>query len=475
MGARFVRGAFYIGSANWFLQVFNLAIALAFARILGPEVFGLYAFVLTINEFINIVNGLSVGLALLQSREESDALYDTGFAIILAQAVLGLLVSVAVAAVLFEYRSAESAGLLLLLALARFPLLLTDIPQAKLQRSLRYGSIALIQMPSRSLPNVLCLWLAWIGWGASSLVLRDVLVVTSYFCASWLLTRYRFSRRWERTAFRRIMSYSSRMFVSRTIDTFLQRFDRLMIGSLFGNTSLGLYHQALFLADLGVQSTAPVGQVTFNLYSRLQDDPERLARAFSIVGFFLVRVFFAGCLVLIIFPTEAIRLLLGEEWLETARILQVLGLYAGLIPLLRNMEILLFARARVLANVRLRLIQLVIFLPGVLLAALHGDMRIVALALLLSTLTALGAAWFMNRPVVSGTALRQFASPLVALTVTGAAFAWLGAQDALEAVPYWVRPVLPPLVFACLIGLIERGRLLTELRYLRSQLLRRGA
>ena len=127
MGRRFVRGALYVGIANWTGNVLNFAIAIAVARILGPEAFGIYAFVIAVNEFVSIVNGLAVAPALVQSKQESDALYDTGYALSFAQAALGLLVSLALAPVLAAHRSPEAGWFIVLLGVARFPVLLVDV------------------------------------------------------------------------------------------------------------------------------------------------------------------------------------------------------------------------------------------------------------------------------------------------------------------------------------------------------------
>ena len=138
MGQRFVRGALYVGAANWATYFVNFAIAILVARILGPEAFGLYAFVVAINEVVNIVNGLAIAPALVQAREESRELYDTGYAMSFAQGLVGLAVSLALIP-FFSERGPEVAWFLVLLAIARFGVLLADIVMARLDRNVRYG------------------------------------------------------------------------------------------------------------------------------------------------------------------------------------------------------------------------------------------------------------------------------------------------------------------------------------------------
>jgi O-antigen/teichoic acid export membrane protein len=471
MGGRFARGAAYMGAANWTSYALNFAIGILVARILGPEAFGEYAFVVAINEFVNIVNGLAIAPALVQSRTESDRLYDTGYAVSFAQALVGLLISLAIAAVLAHERSMQSAWFLLLLAGARFPILLADVVLAGLDRNVHYGAIAWINLTTRSLPNLACLWLAWLGWGPLTLVLRDVATgVLPWLLAHWW-SGYRYRGRLGRSELRALMSYSGPMFVSRMLDIFLARFDRLVIGWFFGTRAIGLYHQARFVADAGVTASAPVTTVTFNLYARLQDDPARLGRAYALVNYFLARASLAGSTALLLAPEPVVRLLLGDEWLAAAPVLRILGLYAGLAMLLLNSQVLLFARGVIFTNVRLRLAQLAVLGPGVVAAAWLRDVEIAALAVLVSTGFAVALSWFMSRDVTRGHGARTYAAPCLALAGTVGLAQALAAWT--QALPWWSLPFLPPLGFAALLVLFERGELARQLTYLRDQV-RRG-
>ena len=74
MGPRFVRGALYVGAANWTTYVLNFVVGLAVAALLGPAAFGIYAFAVAINEFISIVNGFAIAPAMVQARHDGRTL-----------------------------------------------------------------------------------------------------------------------------------------------------------------------------------------------------------------------------------------------------------------------------------------------------------------------------------------------------------------------------------------------------------------
>ncbi len=465
-GGQFVRGAVFVGASSWLGYALNFAIAIAVARIIGPEALGLYALAVAINEFVDIVNGFAIAPALVQAREESTTLYDTGYAMSLAQGLLGLLMAILLAPVVWSFRSPEVAWFVLILGVVRIFNLLTDAMYAALDRHRQYGPIAVMTLATRSAPNLAALGLAWLGLGPWSLILRDLLMGSSAFGLVRWWSGYRFRRRVSREAFRRIWSFSGPMFVARTLDVFLLRFDRLMVGSALGNLTMGLYHQARFLAEAGLLVTTPIMRVTFNLYARLQDDVERLANSFGVVNYFLSRLLLAGSAVLIVYPAETLRLLLGSEWVAAAPLLRILGIYGALVPILENTKWLLYARGEVGANVRLRLFQLVVLVPGVSLSVWRGSAAGVAASLLAATAAGVVLAFVFSGAPVRKVGLRSSAVPLAALCVTAAVLGLLLPEPPL---PWWARPLLPPTLFAILVAALDRGRLLRELRSLQRQ------
>ena len=57
--------------------------------------------------------------------------------------------------------------------------------------------------------------------------------------------------------------------------------DNILLGRVWGADALGLYGRAYQLATLPVQQlTGAVSGVAFTAFSRIQDDPDRLARSF---------------------------------------------------------------------------------------------------------------------------------------------------------------------------------------------------
>ena len=468
-GRSVLLGTLYMGAGGWFTYALNFLIMIGVARLLGPADFGFYAFIAVLNEFLNLVAAGSVGHAVLQSRDDSQRLHDTAYSITGILGLIGLVGALAVAPVLYFQRGADAAWFILILGVARIVTLLAGVPIALMERSFRYGRLAWLSILTSIVPNLVALGLAGRNFGPWSLIARDVLVAASMFGLSHVWTTQRFRFRMSRAEAGQIMNFYRPMFVSRALDTIAQRVDRLAVGWFFGNGVLGLFHQARLFSEIGPMALRAVNQLAFNLYSRLQDESERLGRAVGLANYFLVRASFGVASAFLVFPEPAIRILLGEEWVAAAPMLRWLGLYVGLVPALENCQWLLYARGQMIRGVQLRLIQIGVFAPALLAAVLLDDATGVAAAMSLSTLVALSVAVWFNRGVLGRGAVRVFLTPSVALLAAASLCVALDAAGALEKLPAPLLPILPPMVFAALLLLTERDTLFRQVAYLRAQ------
>ena len=87
-----------------------------------------------------------------------------------------------------------------------------------------------------------------------------------------------------------------------------------------------------------------------------------------------------------------------------------------------------------------------------------------------SAVTGLVLALRYNLDVVRGMLGRLIVTPLIAGGLTIAACMAAARAEALQALPYFVWPFLPPVVFLGIIVAIEGRALLREFAYLRGQL-----
>jgi len=470
LGGSFVRGSLYLGGSQLAINAANFAMQIPIARFLGPAEYGLYALCFAIDQVLNVVGAFSLSFALIQSEEEvGQRDYDTALWLCVFQGVAGLALAAIAAPVLGAQRSAAAGWMLIALAVARLLRLLSQVPQAELERSLRYGPVSVINAGSGTLPNVLAVALAYWGAGAWSLVWRDVVVTALLAGASFIASSYRFRNAWSADARAKLMDYARPMFWSRAIEIALEQLDRAAVALAFGNHPAGIYHAGRFVSEAGFVATRPVERISLNLYARLQRDPARLARAYQLTTYFLLRSMLAGTAALLAFPGEVAHLLYGDGWSELGDVLRWLALYAGLFPLFHNAKNLLYGTGEVRAMVRVRYVQLALFAATVAVAAWLGSIEAMAAGLLFTTCASLAVAWLRSVQRVASPPARELALPFGVLALVVAGFHTAKQAGALAALPELALPVLPPLAFLAGVFALEGRRPLRELAYLRAQ------
>ena len=344
-----------------------------------------------------------------------------------------------------------------------------QVPRAKLERTLRYDVVTRNTVLETSVPNIFALGLAWWGFGAWALVLRDAAVSVLTFVLESLSSQYWFRREWSRDAYARLMTFAKPMFVARSIDILVERVDRVAVGAFLGNAAAGLLDRGRFLADMGLYVMRPVERASLNLLSRVQDDAYRSSRSYSLVNFFLVRMTFAGAIVLFLAPESTLRLLLGQEWVAAAPALRWLAVHAAIYPIYSMVKVLVIARNKVGRIARISAVQAVILIPGTLTAAYLGSAADVAAVVALTTCVGalLGTVWSRDLAAVSYRQL--FGTPLLCAAVTVALFAAWRAEGIEPANLWFVEPFAVGGIFVMLIGLLEGRVILAEFRYLRTQ------
>ena len=170
------------------------------------------------------------------------------------------------------------------------------------------------------------------------------------------------------------------------------------------------------------------------------------------------------------FPTVGVWNQLPVEFVEAAPALRWLGIYGALLPVFNNVGHLFYGVGKVSWNVRINLLQVLIFVPGVLAASVVGSPTAVAMALLGSTVVSFAVGWRWAEGIIEKSAGAGLAMPAVLLVGVAALFLALDAADTLATLPWWALPFLPPLAYVVALLAFEGRILVRELGYLRSQL-----
>jgi O-antigen/teichoic acid export membrane protein len=278
------------------------------ARLLAPEIFGIYAIVNFVVTFFSTFGDVGIGAALIQKKGELNREeLSTTFWLqqMLVWLVVGVVVLIAPLA-LKVYPSLPPVGVWLIRAMAVSFLFssLKTIPAILMERDIDFKRIAWVDITENLAFQAVAISCAFMGLEAWSFILaaitRSLLgAVIIYALSSW---RPSFHYRFEsvKGLVRFGLPYQGNQLLNFVKDAVTP----LFVGVYAGAAAVGYVNWARNVAFAPLMLSESFGRVAFPAFSKLQDEKELLTRTIERS----VRI-----LTLIMFPTTAIMVALGPE------------------------------------------------------------------------------------------------------------------------------------------------------------------
>jgi O-antigen/teichoic acid export membrane protein len=146
---------------------------------------------------------------------------------------------------------------------------------------------------------------------------------------AWHAYRWLPGRRFSAGALRGMAGFSGSMTITQLLYVGLVRVQDLIIGRTIGAPAVGAYRTAWRTVELIAQGTImPFSQVSLPALARLQDDLPAFGRAYLRIVSVSAALAFPAIIGFAVLAPEAVTLIYGDRWAESARIAQVLGLMA---------------------------------------------------------------------------------------------------------------------------------------------------
>jgi len=345
----------------------QFAALLVLARYLDEAQFGLAWMVAIVLGIAGVAADLGMDVLIVQRREIDDRRaanlsYYAGFATMLLVGVLAPLLSM-----LFG----DPAGLEDLMAAGSTVLLLSGFglpARARLRREFWFGRLTAVDAARALTTAVASIAFALNGFGAWSLVLGDICAVGISGALAWLL-----APPMRPGADKDLARDGLRVVGTRLADSCFQQADRFFVGSRLGAGSLGLYGFAWRHAMvLATNVTQVAEQVALPIFSRLQEDRERLAEAYLALTRVLCLVIVPAAALLWGLAPWLVDLLYPVHWGEAVRPMQALCIAAAAAGLNSDPGLVWLALGRMRLRLTWSLANLIVIVPIVVIGTNHG-------------------------------------------------------------------------------------------------------
>jgi O-antigen/teichoic acid export membrane protein len=395
-----VRGSFFSVGASTITLTLGFVRSVLLARWLLPEHFGVVALALFFIGLVSRLRGLGFDMALIHRREADETFLRTYFTVRTGFDILAFSLLVAATPfILILYPGMPSLRIVLPLLIFAYILSnLSQIQETLLRKNLAFSSLASTDVIASVIMTLIAPYLAWHGWGIWALVAEQLSGLGTRFLLTWGLFRQWWPKLgWNVDVGRWLWQFGKPTWVAANSSYLNDNFDDFWTGTALGGAALGFYSRAYEFAIYPRRVLAnPLVNVFIPIFAQLQDSRLRLSRAFYRSAHLIIRTGFVVAGIFSLVMPEFIQLALGEKWLPMLWTFRLMIIYTILDPFLMLIANLLLATGRPQQLQNVRLVQLVFFIPAVMLGAWLGGINGVALA---ANGMLLVGAWRFYRPL----------------------------------------------------------------------------
>ena len=329
------QGLFWGFLSSGAMQLLNLIIGIFLARLLSPEEYGIVAMLAIFTLIAGNLqdSGFSVALINIKDIKHNDYnavfWFNTGVSLLL---YVVLFLSAPLIAGFYHQPC--------LVPLSRFLFLgfifasVGIVPNAVLTRELRVKEKAIVSLLALLLSGTVGVVMAFKGFSYWSLATQQLLYNVIICIGRYYFARWEPSFKVDFTPVKQMFVFSYKVLITAVLTTINNNMLTVVLGRLFPAASVGNYNQANkwnTMANQLVSNT--IAQVAQPVLMRVNDDHERQRRVFGKMLRFTAFLAFPAMFGLSLVAPQVILIAIGEKWVDSIPLLQILCISGAFIPL----------------------------------------------------------------------------------------------------------------------------------------------
>ena len=293
-------------------------------RLLVPEDYGLFAMSQVVITALAFLNGQSFATSIVQTERLDERRIGQVFGMLLVMAVTlaaAQLILAPYAAAYFD--EPVVADMLRLQAVIFLTVPFTSLPQEWLARQLEFRKAGQVNMMSAIVGAITALALAWLDYGVWALVYSGISIFVSRAIGLMLAAKL-----WVRPVFNPsgawdLFTFGGTLTLCQLFWIIQSQSDVVIAGRVLSTYDIGLYTQALFLTLIvTARFIPPINEVALAAYSELHRARKPLAPYFLKTARMVMMVSAPIYIGLALTSESAIKVLMGDKWLELIPIFQ---------------------------------------------------------------------------------------------------------------------------------------------------------
>lgn len=395
------RGLFWGFLSSGGMQLLNLIIGIFLARLLSPGEYGIVGMLAIFTLLANNLQESGFGVALVNIKDIRHNDYNSVFWFNVGTSILLYLLLFFCApliAAFFHQPCLVPLSRFLFLAFVIASLCIS--PNAMLVRDLKVKEKAITSLTALVVSGSVAVIMAIKGFSYWSLATQQILYNVVICIGRYYFTRWCPTFKVDFKPIKQMFSFSYKVLVTTVLTTINNNVLTVIFGRLFPAQAVGNFTQANKWNTMANQLvTNTVAQVAQPVLTRIVDDSERQRRVFGKMLRFTAFMSFPAMFGLALVAPQVILLAIGEKWIDSIPLLQILCVSGAFIPLYTVYQNLFLSQGKSDIYMWLTVAQIALTLIAVLVCHNLGIRAMVMAFAAINVLWLLAWQWFANRQI----------------------------------------------------------------------------
>ena len=315
-----IKGTLWSFTERFFAQGVHFLVMVVMARLLSPKEFGLIGMLAI---FIAVAQSLidsGFSQALIRKQNRSDVDKNTVFYFnIVVSSFLYILLYLLSPWVASFYDEAHLCKIMRVTCLVIVINSFGVVQRANFVTAVDFKSQTKASLIAAIVSGFIGVYLAYYDYGVWALVYQQLSSSVMNVIALWFYSSWYPKMVYSWASFRALFGFGSKLMISGLLDTLYRNIYQLVIGKIFSADNLGYYTNAQRFSDFPSSNlTSVLQRVTYPVMCSIQNDDERLVRAyrkFLRLSAFIIFPLMCGLAAL---STPMVNIVLGKQWQYTA-------------------------------------------------------------------------------------------------------------------------------------------------------------
>lgn len=333
--AKTVRGTIWSGIDSIAGQGITFLVGLVLARLLSPQEYGLIGYITIIVAILNSIVDSGFSNALIRKKDAGEIDYNTTFIfnLVLSLLMAGVMI-VAAGPISRFFNEPELVPLIRVMSAIVVINAAAIVQRTTLTKRVDFKTQTKVSLIASATSGVVGIGMALSGMGVWSLVgqqLSRQLLNTVFL---WIFNRWIPTLQFSWRSFRELFGFGWKLMVSGLIDTTWKEIYQLVIGKCYTTETLGQYTRGKQFSDIfSSNMTTIIQRVSYPVLSSVQDERTRLKEGYRKIIKVSMLLSFVLLFGLGAVAEPLLYVLIGGQWSEAARYLQIIVFSACLYPL----------------------------------------------------------------------------------------------------------------------------------------------